>query len=114
LNVDGHEEEMGKSPLDRFVDELEARISNTAVNRQPSGSKPLVSQESKVDGKVDKPVNLEIGQRVRWLSPLFGDTSGIVAMPPSEGIVIVNEHEVTGGTVTIPLAWISCGHSGPR
>ncbi len=53
------------------------------------------------------PVVLSVGLTIWWHSPLFGAVHGLVALPPDQGMVCVSEHSVTGGTVWIPLEWVT-------
>ena len=44
--------------------------------------------------------------RVWFLSPLFGEVTGIVALPPDRGILVIRDHSVTEEMATIPLEWV--------
>ena len=50
---------------------------------------------------------LTVGRKVEWQSPLFGITTGVIALPPTDGKVLINPHEVTGEPCFVPLWWLT-------
>ncbi len=52
-----------------------------------------------------RPSDLEPGTLVEWDSPLFGPSSGEVALSPEGGWVVVRTHSVTGNLAFVKLDW---------
>ena len=70
----------------------------------------------KAKGKVrvlDPPLlaDLKNGARIVWESPLFGQCSGEVALPPEHGWLVVRSHSVTGNLALIHVDWVRGGQT---
>ena len=83
--------------------------------RQPLARRaPRDPQESKPQS-ANLPGALSVGMTIWWHSPLFGEVHGLVALPPTQGMVCVRDHPITGQTVFVPVVWIvRVEHNAPE
>ena len=57
-----------------------------------------------------------VGRKVEWESPVFGVTTGVIALPPTNGKVLIDPNEVTGEPCFVPLSLADAyrGNDGSR
>lgn len=46
------------------------------------------------------------GAKVFWESPLFGQCTGEIALPPENGWLVVRSHSVTGNLALVNVDWV--------
>lgn len=46
------------------------------------------------------------GAKIVWESPLFGQCTGEIALPPENGWLVVRSHSVTGNLALVNVDWI--------
>ncbi|MCA9423089.1 MAG: hypothetical protein KC592_18870 [Nitrospira sp.] len=46
------------------------------------------------------------GAKIFWNSPLFGQCTGEIALPPENGWLVVHSHSVTGNLALVNLDWV--------
>lgn len=46
------------------------------------------------------------GTKIFWESPLFGECTGEIALPPENGWLVVRSHSVTGNLALVNVDWI--------
>jgi len=50
--------------------------------------------------------DLILGAKIVWASPLFGQCTGEIALPPENGWLVVRCHSVTGALALVHVDWI--------
>ncbi len=75
---------------------------------QPIQANPLLPPDAMPE-TTEKPdlATVREGQRIWWASPLFGEATGIVALGPDRGWVVVRQHSVTGDLALVKLDWVT-------
>jgi hypothetical protein len=46
------------------------------------------------------------GAKIVWESPLFGQCTGEIALPPENGWLVVRSHSVTGNLALVNVDWV--------